>query len=84
MGNDNIVLYFSLVCVTFVLFILVMSQLELTPKEQAEKKKLIDAAFGDWSRKDFRAFVAATERHGRCARDRTGGGGGDAMLPAVT
>ena len=40
-------------------------QLELTPKEQDQKKKLIDAAFGDWTRKDFRAFVAATERHGR-------------------
>lgn len=40
-------------------------QLELTPKEQDQKRKLIEAAFGDWSRKDFRAFVAATERHGR-------------------
>ncbi|CAM9877482.1 unnamed protein product, partial [Ectocarpus fasciculatus] len=39
--------------------------LELSPKEQDQKKKLIDNAFGDWNRKDFRAFVAATERHGR-------------------
>ncbi|CAM9980856.1 unnamed protein product, partial [Sphacelaria rigidula] len=39
--------------------------LELTPKEQADKKRMIEAAFGDWNRKDFRAFVAATERHGR-------------------
>ena len=40
-------------------------QLELTPKEQDQKRKLIEAAFGNWSRKDLRAFVAATERHGR-------------------
>ncbi|CAM9250531.1 unnamed protein product, partial [Ectocarpus sp. 13 AM-2016] len=39
--------------------------LELSSKEQDQKKKLIDNAFGDWNRKDFRAFVAATERHGR-------------------
>lgn len=40
-------------------------QLELSTKEQEHKKKLIENAFGDWNRKDFRAFVAATERHGR-------------------
>ncbi|CAM9097974.1 unnamed protein product [Scytosiphon promiscuus] len=39
--------------------------LELSAKEQEQKKRLIESAFGDWNRKDFRAFVAATERHGR-------------------
>lgn len=44
----------------------VLCQLELSAKEQEQKKRLIENAFGDWNKKDFRAFVAATERHGRC------------------
>lgn len=39
--------------------------LVLTPKEEAEKKKLVDEGFGDWSRKDLRIFVSAMERNGR-------------------
>ena len=46
-------------------FFCLFCQLELSTKEQEQKKRLIENAFGDWNRKDFRAFVAATERHGR-------------------
>ncbi|CAM9477635.1 unnamed protein product [Chrysoparadoxa australica] len=42
-----------------------LPKFELTPKEAKEKAQLIAEAFGDWTRKDFRAFIAAMERNGR-------------------
>jgi len=38
---------------------------ELNPRDQQRKQKLLQDGFGDWTRKDLRAFLAATERRGR-------------------
>mmetsp|Transcript_21971 Transcript_21971/g.52054 ORF Transcript_21971/g.52054 Transcript_21971/m.52054 type:complete len:1148 (-) Transcript_21971:417-3860(-) len=38
---------------------------KLSPEEQAEKNKLRQEGFPDWSKKDFKAFCTASERHGR-------------------
>jgi SWI/SNF-related matrix-associated actin-dependent regulator of chromatin subfamily A member 5 len=37
----------------------------LTDEEAAERRRLQAEAFGNWSKKDFTAFVRACERHGR-------------------
>jgi hypothetical protein len=42
-----------------------LPQYALTPKEEAEKAKLIAEAFQDWTRKDLKAFIASLERNGR-------------------
>ena len=42
-----------------------LSQHCLSPEEEAQKKKLLDEGFPDWSRKDFRSFCASIERFGR-------------------
>jgi len=38
---------------------------ELPPKDLAKKEKLLKEGFGDWSRKDLRAYTNAMERKGR-------------------
>ena len=38
---------------------------ELPVKEAVRKERLLKEGFGDWTRKDLRAFLNATERHGR-------------------
>ena len=43
--------------------------LDLTEAERREKESLIAAGFSSWSRREYRAFVIALERHGRSARD---------------
>lgn len=43
--------------------------LELTEEEAREKARLLAEAFGSWSRRDYRAFIAALERHGRNERE---------------
>ncbi|KAK7254125.1 helicase [Aureococcus anophagefferens] len=49
---------------------------ELPVKEAVRKERLLKEGFGDWTRKDLRAFLNAMERHGRgdaadaSARDR--------------
>lgn len=40
---------------------------------QAERERLRDEGFKDWTRKDLRALVNALEKHGR--EDKVGGGG---------
>jgi len=37
----------------------------LTEEEVAEKNSLLDKGFGDWTKKEFTAFVKACERYGR-------------------
>jgi len=37
----------------------------LSPADEAEKKRLRQEGFPDWSKKDFKAFCTASERHGR-------------------
>jgi len=37
----------------------------LTPAEEREKAELLKQGFGDWTRKDFNAFVKGCETHGR-------------------
>uniref|UniRef100_A0A7S2WPA6 Uncharacterized protein n=2 Tax=Rhizochromulina marina TaxID=1034831 RepID=A0A7S2WPA6_9STRA len=39
--------------------------MQLSDREQATKTKLLEEGFGDWTRKDFKCFVAALEQHGR-------------------
>lgn len=38
---------------------------ELSAKEQAERERLREEGFKDWTRKDLRALVNALEKHGR-------------------
>ncbi|KAH8097744.1 helicase [Aureococcus anophagefferens] len=38
---------------------------ELPVKEAVRKERLLKEGFGDWTRKDLRAFLNAMERHGR-------------------
>lgn len=42
-----------------------LPEFELSQELQDEKEKLIDEAFGNWNRRDFRAYTSACERHGR-------------------
>ena len=42
-----------------------LSGFELPPLEKKEKARLHAEGFPDWSRKDFKAFCASLERHGR-------------------
>jgi SWI/SNF-related matrix-associated actin-dependent regulator of chromatin subfamily A member 5 len=42
-----------------------LSDFVLSPVEQAEKDKLRQEGFPDWSKKDFKAFCTASEVHGR-------------------
>lgn len=42
-----------------------LSEYELSAAELAEKHKLRQEGFPDWSKKDFKAFCTASERHGR-------------------
>lgn len=37
----------------------------LSEERKTEKQLLIDQAFSDWNRKDFRAYVSACEKNGR-------------------
>lgn len=37
----------------------------LTPAEEARKRELLAAGYGNWSRRDFFAFVGANAKHGR-------------------
>jgi SWI/SNF-related matrix-associated actin-dependent regulator of chromatin subfamily A member 5 len=46
-----------------------LATLELTDEEQVEKDKLLGVGFATWTKRDFRAFVNACERHGRLARE---------------
>lgn len=46
-----------------------LAALELTPAERAEKELLLSQGYSGWSKRDFRSFVNACERHGRSARD---------------
>lgn len=39
--------------------------LELSEEEEQERKLILAEGFPDWSRKDFKAFCTALERHGR-------------------
>jgi SWI/SNF-related matrix-associated actin-dependent regulator of chromatin subfamily A member 5 len=43
--------------------------LVLSAKDEKEKKKLMEEGFGDWTRKDYRAFTAALEQFGRKDRE---------------
>jgi SWI/SNF-related matrix-associated actin-dependent regulator of chromatin subfamily A member 5 len=38
---------------------------DLSPDEEAERKRLLQEGFGSWNRRDYRAFVAALEKFGR-------------------
>ena len=38
---------------------------ELPEELQEEKRRLVEKSFGHWSRKDFKSFIGAMERHGR-------------------
>ncbi|GMH91340.1 hypothetical protein TrVE_jg9254 [Triparma verrucosa] len=40
-------------------------ELRLSDEERAEKKALIDEAYADWSKGDFKTFTKALEMHGR-------------------
>jgi len=42
-----------------------LDDFQLTEEEQEEKDRLVEEAFGDWNRRDFRAYTQACERHGR-------------------
>mmetsp|Transcript_13792 Transcript_13792/g.29113 ORF Transcript_13792/g.29113 Transcript_13792/m.29113 type:complete len:1161 (-) Transcript_13792:1566-5048(-) len=42
-----------------------LNQFILSPEEQAEKERLLSEGFADWSRKDFKSFCNALEKHGR-------------------
>jgi len=42
-----------------------LEALKLSEEEEAEKSQLLAEGFPDWSRKDFKSFCAALERHGR-------------------
>lgn len=42
-----------------------LEELKLSEELEKEKKKLLAEGFADWSRKDFKSFVASLERHGR-------------------
>ncbi|KAL7468526.1 hypothetical protein ACHAXS_008749 [Conticribra weissflogii] len=42
-----------------------LNQFVLSPEEQAEKERLLSEGFADWSRKDFKSFCNALEKHGR-------------------
>ena len=42
-----------------------LESLDLTDEEKSERDKLLADGFGDWTRKDFKAFVGAIERNGR-------------------
>lgn len=42
-----------------------LSQYELSPEDQQEKDRLMKEGFPDWTRKDFKAFCASLETHGR-------------------
>lgn len=37
----------------------------LLPQEEQEKNKLLEKGFGNWTRREFNAFVKGCERHGR-------------------
>ena len=47
-----------------------LDQFILTQSEIDEKNKLLAEGFADWSRKDFKSFCTALERHGRYAIDK--------------
>jgi SWI/SNF-related matrix-associated actin-dependent regulator of chromatin subfamily A member 5 len=38
---------------------------ELNPEEEEQKQRLLAEGFDDWGRRDFQAFIRATEKHGR-------------------
>ena len=42
-----------------------LGQFELTAEQREEKERLLAEGFPDWSRKDFKTFCSALERHGR-------------------
>lgn len=42
-----------------------LTEIKLSDEEEAEKSRLFAEGFPDWSRKDFRTFCTALERHGR-------------------
>jgi len=42
-----------------------MQATRLSVQEEAEKKKLLEEGFPDWSKKDFRCFVNSLEKYGR-------------------
>lgn len=42
-----------------------LDEYKLSEAEKAEKHKLRQEGFPDWSKKDFKAFCTASERHGR-------------------
>ena len=42
-----------------------LDEYQLSDAEKAEKHKLRQEGFPDWSKKDFKAFCTASERHGR-------------------
>ncbi|GMH62640.1 hypothetical protein TL16_g03522 [Triparma laevis f. inornata] len=44
---------------------LVNPDLRLSDEERAEKKALVDEAYADWSKADFKSFTKALETHGR-------------------
>lgn len=42
-----------------------LGEIKLSDEEEQEKARLLSEGFPDWSRKDFRTFCTALERHGR-------------------
>ena len=38
----------------------------LTPEEEQEKNQLLSAGFVNWTRREYQAFLRASERYGRC------------------
>ena len=42
-----------------------LAKFELSAEEKAERQRILDQAFGNWTKIDFRKFIAACERHGR-------------------
>eukprot|EP00937_MAST-01D_sp_MAST-1D-sp2_P005591 g5591.t1 len=41
---------------------------ELSPAEQEQKMRLIEAGFGDWHKRDLKSFLSACERFGRAGK----------------
>jgi hypothetical protein len=54
-----------------------------TKPNQAERERLRDEGFKDWTRKDLRALVNALEKHGREDKVREGGREGGRWLVVV-
>jgi SWI/SNF-related matrix-associated actin-dependent regulator of chromatin subfamily A member 5 len=46
-----------------------LAALQLEEAEQAEKERLLSEGFASWTKREYKAFTTACERHGRAAKD---------------